>query len=215
MQNIRSRLVLARIIGVIALAGLLLLAPTTATAAPAIATKPAGGLTAQWWQTFLALPKSQKPLDRCDLGTGNVIFLAGTTGGTATRTCTVSTGTSLLVPLINVECSTAEGDGETATELRACAQKDFVREFTNLSLVVDGVAVDGLTRFRVQSDPFQFTSVKQNVFGVPAATSLSVADGYWALINPLPSGTHTVSFGGDFGDPSAFTTRATYTIIVS
>ena len=85
------------------------------------------------------------------------------------------------MPLINVEWSTVEGDGETATKLRACAQ-NFMQQFTNLSLVVDDVAVGGLTRFRVQSDPFTFKSVKQNVFGVPAGESLSVSDGYWAVL---------------------------------
>ena len=34
------------------------------------------------------------------------------------------------------------------------------------------------------------------MFGVPAGTTRSVADGYWALIRRLSPGTHTVSFGG-------------------
>jgi hypothetical protein len=189
----------------------LLLGATAAVAAPPQVKKPPPPLTALWWQTFLSI--SGNPLDRCDLGTGDVVFLAGTTGGSATRSCTIPAGTSILVPLINVECSTAEGNGDTPAELRACA-RGFADQFTDLSLTIDGVAIADLQRFRVQSPVFQFTAAEGNVFGVPAGTTRSVADGYWVLIRPLSPGTHTISFGGAF-PPGGFTTSATYMLTVT
>ena len=62
MKNVRDRSVLARTVGIAALLGnlLLFLVPSTATAAPEIASKPAGELTTQWWRTFLALPEKRK-----------------------------------------------------------------------------------------------------------------------------------------------------------
>jgi hypothetical protein len=156
---------------------------------------------------------SGNPLDRCDLGTRDVVFLAGTTGGTATRSCTIPAGTSILVPLINVECSTVEGNGDTPAELRACA-RGFAEQFSDLSLTIDGVAIADLQRFRVHSPVFQFTAAKDNVFGVPAGTARSVADGFWVLIRPLSPGTHTISFGGAY-PPGGFTTFVTYTLTVT
>jgi hypothetical protein len=191
----------------------LLLGPAAAVAAPPQVKKPPPPLTALWWQTFPSISSSGNPLDRCDLGTGDVVFLAGTTGGAATRSCTIPAGTSTLIPLINVECSTAEGNGDTPAELRACA-RGFADQFSDLSLTIDGVAIAELQRFRVHSPVFQFTAAEGNVFGIPAGTTRSVADGFWVLIRPLSPGTHTISFGGAF-PPGPFTTFVTYTLTVT
>ena len=208
-RTVRSKVLRSIAVGVILAA--LLLGPAAAVAAPPAARKPPAPLTALWWQTVLSMPGD--PLDRCDLGTRDVVFLAGTTGGAATRSCTIPAGTSILVPLINVECSRAEGNGDTPAELRACA-RGFADQFTDLSLTIDGVAVAGLQQFRIHSQVFRFTAAEGNVFGVPAGTTRSVADGYWALIRPLSPGTHTVSFGGAF-PPGGFTTLVTYTLTVT
>ena len=204
--------VLRAVLGVAFVAGLLLFVPAAAQPQPPNVHKPAAELTANWWQTYLALPGD--PLGRCDLtGSGNIVFLAGTTGGAATRTCTVPTGSSFLVPLINVECSQVEGNGNNFAELQACAS-GFADNFTDLSLVIDGTQVTGLTDLRVQSNLFTFKSVAGNVFGVPATPStISVADGYWTLIRPLTPGVHTISFGGSY-PPGQFSTLATYNLTV-
>lgn len=184
------------------------LAGAPASAVPPAAKKPPPPLTAQWWQSFVSI--SGDALSRCDIGSGDVVFLAGTTGGSATRSCTISSRQSILVPLVNGECSTIEGDGQTPAELNKCA-RDQVDSVTGLHLVIDGVPVSNLSKFRVGSPVYSFTATTGNVFGISAGTSRSVADGYWALINPLSVGTHTLSFGGQVG---AFSTTATYTLIV-
>jgi hypothetical protein len=163
--------------------------------------KPDGALTASWWQKFVAIAGPDS-FDRCDVGTRKIVFLAGTTGGTDTRTCTTDKAKTFLVPLINVECSEAEGNGTTFPELRACA-KDFV---------VDGKAVSNLNSLRVQAKS-TFTPVPGNIFGIPAATnSKFAADGYWALIKLTP-GKHTLTFGGSY-PPGGFTTLVTYDLFV-
>ena len=208
----RSRLL--RIL-VLALAGVIF-AAGPASAAPPQVKKPPAPLTAQWWQKFVAI--GGNPLDRCDIGTGDVVFLAGTTGGEATRSCTISSRQSILVPLVNVECSTAENNGDTPAELNKCA-RELADQFTDLILKIDGVPVDNLTKFRVGSPVFTFTAAQGNVFGIPAGTTRSVADGYWALIPPLPVGTHAIEFGGTLPSPppptpGPFTTLARYTLTV-
>jgi hypothetical protein len=208
-RTVRSKVLRSLAVGVIL--AVLLLGPTAAMAAPPAVRKPPPPLTALWWQTVLSIPGDS--LDRCDLGTRDVVFLAGTTGGAATRSCTIPAGTSILVPLINVECSTVEGNGDIPAELRACA-RGFAEQFTDLSLTIDGVAVADLQRFRVHSPVFQFTAAPGNVFGIPAGTTRSVADGYWVLIRPLSPGTHIISFGGAFL-PGGFTPSVTYTLTVT
>jgi hypothetical protein len=138
------------------------------------------------------------------------LVLAGTAGGSATRSCTTDK-TTFLVPLINVECSTAEGEGTTFVELSACA-KGFADDFTHLRLKVDGRAVGNLKSLRVQAES-TFTSVDGNVFGIPpASNSKFAADGYWALITLTP-GQHTITFGG-FYRPFDFRPEATYHLLV-
>jgi hypothetical protein len=172
--------------------------------------KPAAALTARWWQEFVAIP-SPTALDRCNVGTRKILFLAGTMGGApVTRTCTTEAKT-FLVPLINVECSEAENNGHTFAELRRCA-RDSAKKFTDLKLVIDGHPVGHLNRLRVKAKS-TFTSVDGNVFGIPAAAhSKFAADGYWALIKLSP-GKHTLTFGGSY-PPGKFTTLVTYELVI-
>jgi hypothetical protein len=195
---------------------LVLLAPTLANAATAKVHKPSASLTARWWQEFVAIPDTNS-FDRCDVGTRKVLFLAGTTGGSDTRICTTDKNL-FLVPLINVECSTAEGNGTKFRELRRCA-KDIADDFTDLKLEVDGQPVTDLNKLRVTAKS-TFTSVENSVFfpTIPAATNSKFAsDGYWALITLTP-GEHTLIFGGTFPVPPpgpSFQTEVTYTLHVN
>jgi hypothetical protein len=99
-------------------------------------------------------------------------------------------------------------------------------DVNSLTLIIDGVPSNQLVK-RVQSGPdgFQLTVVPNNPFGVPSGapisqptTTLSVSDGYWALLpaNSLTPGPHTITFGGtaNFPDSSSFRTLVTYNIVV-
>ena len=152
--------------------------------------------TAVWWQQTMAgttAPFDSGSVNCAALGTKQVVFLVGSTGGTVSRSCTISSGRALLIPLINGECSTLEGNGTTESQLAACA-KAMADQFQISSLKAQSVA--NLGSFCFASPLYNFTSSGQNAFGVPAGTSPSVADGYWVMLPPLLSGTHTVSFGG-------------------
>jgi hypothetical protein len=189
-----------------------LLTPTLANAATVQIDKPDASLTVSWWQKFVAIP-GPNSLDRCDVGTGEILFLAGTAGGSATRSCTTEKNI-FLVPLINVECSKAEGNGSSFKKLRACA-KGIADDFTDLKLVIDGQAVGNLSNLRVQAES-TFTSVEGNIFNIPSAKKSKFAtDGYWALITLAP-GEHTLTFGGFYppSDPP-FRTEVTYHLHVN
>jgi hypothetical protein len=199
----------------------------------------------QWWNWAFSIDiaRNGNPFNDttgalCDLGyqSGNLLFLVGTVGqqftnGTVTgghtgdvRTCStpIPRETNIFFPLFNTECSTLEGNGATEAELRSCAN-DIIShtDVNSLTLIIDGVPSNQLVK-RVQSGPggFQLTVVPNNPFGVAVSqptTTLSVSDGYWALLpaNTFTPGPHTITFGGtaNFGD-NAFRTLVTYNIVV-
>jgi hypothetical protein len=162
---------------------------------------------ARWWQWALSIPAAVNPvLDTtgqfCGVGqTGQVWFLAGTFGGDATRTCTVSPERMLFFPFLNQVCSTVLGDGTTEAELRACAN-GFVdailaSPLTILTVTIDGQPVQALETYRAQSPPgtFDITFPPGAVFGIPEGPSASVSDGLWLMLAPLSPGNHLISFG--------------------
>ena len=70
------------------------------------------------------------------------------------------------------------------------------------------------TPFRFQSQAFPVTAVAGNPFGVPAGTGLSVADGYYLLLRPLPAGPHTIDVHAELPSFGAFITTH-YTLNVT
>ena len=175
-----------------------------------------GEWSAEFWKWQFSLPVDRNPIfdtAACSEGqSGHVWFLGGTTSaieiepgvilGEATRDCTVPVGTALFLPIVNVECSTVEGNGATEAELRGCASS-FADAITDLSAELDGVPLKNLSAYRVESALFTFGPLPDNnvlqFFGVnaPAGTvSASVSDGVHLMLAPLSRGDHTLHFHG-------------------
>ena len=186
------------------------LSASGAASTPAVA-PPRASLTALWWSTYASIPATEDPAARCDLGIDKVVFLGATSGGVVRRSCTLAAGTSILVPLINAECS-GPGDGQTPAEWSACA-KALADDFIPRYLRINRVAVGDLSRLRVASQPFWLAPVSNNIFGLPAVAGGAVSDGYWALIGPLAPGTYDISFSGSY-PPAHFRTDVTYHLTV-
>ena len=136
------------------------------------------------------------------------------------RTCTIPEGKALLFAPVNVECSFAEfPDLKSEADLRECAKsgQDLV---TVLDVSVDGVKLENLQDYRVQSPLFNLTLPESNVFGLPATTTEAVSDGNWVFLKPLPPGNHTIHSKGvsvDFtatGTSPAFVSDVIYRMTV-
>ena len=174
-----------------------------------------GEWNAQWWTTMGQTPAGKgHPFAtgevKCSgVNDGRVVFLAGTTGGSATRSCKVPSSKALLLPLLNFVCF-SDGD-DTEPELRDCAAGP-IPFVTNLEAKVDGTDVPDLFSFRAPSPLFTFTAIAGNTLGFDPVSQPAVADGYYVMLKPLSRGTHTLVFGGDtsFG----FSAHATYTLTV-
>jgi len=175
-----------------------------------------GEWSAAWWQWILAIPAANSPVNdptgaNCGVNqSGPVWFLAGTTGGDATRACTVPSSRAVMFPIINGECSQAEGNGTTAQQLRRCAINQM--RGAVVSAIVDHVPLQNLSQYEVTSPLYTFNAVAGNAFGIAAGSSISVADGYYVIVRPFSPGSHTIQFRGVIG---GFETGVTYNLTVT
>jgi hypothetical protein len=185
-----------------------------------------GGWTAKWWQWAESIPAEINPqLDQtgedcaqAQNQTGPVWFLTGTSGGSVERTCTIPAGKAILIPVLNnINIRAAS---ETDEELLAGA-KSQTDSVTILEFSIDGVPLQDIWNYRIQSPFFDVTLPSDNVFGISAGTYRAVADGYWVFLQPLPPGQHEIRLHGAMGNPTAispipsFETVVTYHLIVS
>jgi hypothetical protein len=193
-----------------------------------------GEWEAAFWQWTFSLPADHNPLtDTAPVSTGqtgHVWFLGGTFAptvgpggefiGQVTRDVTIPAGTALFFPIVNAECSTAEGNGTTEAALRDCAKMlgdDIVPG--SLFVQIDGKSLHDLTAYRAQSPLFTYGPLPDNnLLGLPAGTtSPSVSDGYHMMLAPLSVGQHTLEFGGIVSAPEinlTFIQDITYHITV-
>lgn len=194
-----------------------------------------GEWTAKWWQWAYSIPMEVNPAYD-DTGKycsenqrGPVWFFPGTYGKSVVRECTVPTGTAILFPILNSECSFAEfPELKTITDLSICA-KTFQDQVTDLHASIDGQEIPkiDLEKYRTQSPPFSFTLPENNILGLPANTTTSaISDGNWVFVKPLKPGKHAISFMGDvtsvdkntsaksFAFPSGWNYSTTYELII-
>lgn len=188
-----------------------------------------GDWSAAWWQYLLTFTNDVSPYSDttgqyCNEGQGGpVFFLVGGPLNPTNRSCTIPAGKALLVPIINVECSTVEPDpfhGDNAQQVRACAAlwNDGTDKKT-LKMTIDEIKVQNLGNFRVQSPFYDFIVPPTNNFlGVNGVTSgSSISDGYWVMVKPLSPGIHVIHFEGAWvsGPGAGSVQNVTYTLTVT
>lgn len=189
--------------------------------------EPARQLTSRWWQWVLSIPPEDNPLldttgESCQEGDmGDVFFLVGTVGGSVERECTISEGQEILIPIFNSICFDLPGgfDPDLPGQFSrprgpdSCEEQveSFIDQASNLELTIDGVSIENLEDFRVQSNPFPIKLPEDNIIGLPSGTYFGISDGYWVIVESLPEGEHTIEFGGQ---APGFTVDVTYHLTV-
>lgn len=218
---------------IVAILGLMVLTPMTVLAdssSPKILPplgNTYGDLSALWWKWAYSMPIDKHPLlDTADCSegqSGSVWFLGGNFSavelapgnfeGKAIRNCVVPATKALFFPILNVESSKIEGNGNTTTELLAYSEW-IMDHAIDMDATIDGVTIQNLQKYHKHSKLFTFGPLPDNNvlqylgFDAPkGATSISVADGVYLLLLPLPKGDHNIHFSGRFvfstanGDP--------------
>ena len=159
--------------------------------------------------------------DTCDINqSGPVWHLEGTggEGGVVEHVCTIPSGTALLLPVLTGMCSYADTpNAKSESELRSCAMSGD--EGAMIQMSIDGVQLDDINRYRVQSPPFDLTILEENPFGVRPGPTRAVADCYCIMIEPLPVGKHVIQYTVSIvGNPtigmSSFASEIRYDLMV-
>ena len=57
-----------------------------------------------------------------------------------------------------------------------------------MTVTIDGTELKDLEKYRVQTDPFDLTIPKNNVFSAPPGHTKAVADGFYTFLKPLSPG---------------------------
>lgn len=156
-----------------------------------------------WWNWISRLDGSTNPFTSTTClkaqQSEKVIFLAGTEGGDGgTRTCTVSPGTPLLVPILNfIEGDLLENIHPGNDAAAFLQQLNDATKNVALSAAIDGVSVKNLTSYNSTS-PFSYNYVlrNDNLLGAPVGTYEVVSGGYYILLHPLAPGKHTIELSG-------------------
>lgn len=188
-----------------------------------------GEWSAQWAQWMLSIPKATNPtLDPsgafCEVGqSGPVWFLAGTSGGDATRSCTIPAGKALFFPIANGMFGSAVFDCEPTAPGVPCnmnAIRKAAADATDavfLEATVDGKKLSGMNKMRVTSPEYTVTFPADNVVDVPAGSyTPNVANGYYVMLKPLTPGIHRINFKWQFleGAFAGSSGNVTYNLIV-
>ena len=175
-----------------------------------------------WWQWALDFPTATIPLLQngpvdCSAGqSGKVWFLAGNFGGTSERSCTIKKGRALFFPILNGIAWTPE-DCTTELGCRELVSEVLIDGLVNLTCTLDGTPCVFRTEVvRAQSDPrrlnFPPGSIAVTDWGyAPGVREMSIADGYWVMLDPLPPGSHTLRITAERG---TFKLDVTYQLVI-
>jgi hypothetical protein len=194
-----------------------------------------GQLGVLWWKWALSIPYSQNPVvdttgANCAVDQkGARWFLAGSSGGTFTRSCTIPAGKELFFPIVNVEndypCpdpSFQPAPGQSLKDFLTYGDSSYpgavtlIDQATGMQASVDGQSIPILSSYRGTSNMYSFAgdpSLRVPIDPcITGSQQKAVADGYWLLLAPLSPGQHTVQFGGAIGTGTP--ESVTYTLTV-
>jgi len=161
---------------------------------------------ALWCSWLLSLPRDINPADD-DTGNNSsqnqtdakVWFLAGTFGNNVPvkRKCTIPKGKAIFFPILEKEDSFTEDPDLKRPEELATRARDSMDRLIYLEAFVDGKRLLNLKDYRVRSEFFELTFPENNVYGVAPGPTLSVCEGYWVFLRPMPVGSHKIHFTGE------------------
>lgn len=191
---------------------------------PNVYGKTIGNWGQAWWQWALNFSAAEIPVSQtgnvdCAAGqSGKVWFLAGTFGGSADRTCVIDRGRALFFPLLNNIYIAPED----CTSVLGCRASVATRidPITSWKCTVDDTPCVFRTQIvRAQSNPLPIDIPIGSIAATPdwgysaGMHDLSIADGYWVMLDPLPRGQHTVHFTA-VKEVSNFSIDVTYHLTV-
>jgi hypothetical protein len=158
-----------------------------------------------FWKWIISIPQDQNPWgdqtgENCAIGqletnSSTLFYLSGNGGGKSERTCTLSAGKSLFIPVSPMEISDKEAPNRSIEELHKIAKKDQ-DSVTSLYLKINDKEYtrQDLSKYRIPTEEFEVTFPKNAIFGATEGISKAVADGYYVITQPLEKGNYTILY---------------------
>lgn len=168
--------------------------------------------TAKWWQWTYSIPWNINPSyddvgKYCNVNqNGPVWFLTLAFDHPVIRKCEIPKNTAILITLLNSECSYAENKSlKTEGQLRECAKK--TQDYVSGAIVsLDGINIPNASKYRIQTNLFNFTLPKNNILNLTSQTTQAIADGNWLFLKPLKSGIHELKVKGTINSTNPLAT---------
>ena len=158
-----------------------------------------------FWKWIISIPQDKNPWgdqtgENCAIGqletnSSTLFYLSGNGGGKSERTCTLSAGKSLFIPVSPMEISDKEAPNRSIEELDKIAKKDQ-DSVTSLYLKINDKEYtrQDLSKYRISTEEFEVTFPKNAIFGATEGISKAVADGYYVITQPLEKGNYTILY---------------------
>ena len=187
---------------------------------------------ARYWNWSLSIPTSEHPRNdltgnNCGINqNGPVWFLdppVGEGSTTRTNTCNIPEGKTIFVPLLVSECGYRfDVDVRTVDALEGCVKPGnnhgnikFDVDGKPLLIIKDSGEKDYETSQRILSNIFTaYYPTSNNIVGDNGTGfDTKMADGYFAMIKPLPAGDHTIKLDVQvIPQPTNYHTSMTYNL---
>jgi len=125
----------------------------------------------------------------------SVFYLSGNGGGKSERTCTLSAGKGLFIPVSPFEISDKEAPNRSIEDLHKIAKKDQ-DSVTSLYLKIGNkeYSRQNLEQYRTPTEDFEVIFPNNAIFGATEGSSKAVADGYYIITEPLEKGNYTILY---------------------
>ncbi len=176
----------------LAAAGVIGLLGWVGSASAAGAAKPVQNFPARWWAWAESAPAGRSPItdktgrDCSEHQPADVWFLAGTTGGSATRSCTITTDRPIYFPVLNRVCPVTNG------QLDSAALSQCVLSVYNAKATLDGKSLAVLPA--TSGTSFELTVPRGDAFGLPPGARRFVTWGAWVGPLRVSKGSHVLHF---------------------
>jgi len=157
-----------------------------------------------FWKWIISLPQDKNPWadqtgKNCVIGqletNASVFYLSGNGGGKTERTCTLSAGKGLFIPVSPFEISDKEAPNRSSEDLHKIAKKDQ-DSVTSLYLKIGNkeYSRQNLEQYRTPTEDFEVIFPNNAIFGATEGSSKAVADGYYIITEPLEKGNYTILY---------------------
>ena len=165
---------------------------------------------ARMWNWSAGIPASVHPFkgytpEKCALHQqGPVWFLPPVpeTNQKVIHSCTIPAGKAIAFDIESGECDSGLASVKNDNDMVTCAAAGNLPAYITLQGSIDGNQIPNIDQYRIQSDFFNITFPKDNVFDSVPGTFRAVVVGFFYLLHPLTIGNHTISYVDQVSNPT-------------